>query len=113
MPAGRSPRLWWCCFLAAYPFSLGPVVWLLDRTQPNDRIMVCAEAFYWPVLAVSEAVPPVGELVEGYIDWWSAATPAPANAPLPAPPLIPPPMPATTVTIDANGVERIGVDFTP
>jgi hypothetical protein len=102
-------------FLVAYPFSLGPVVWLLDRTQPNDRIMACAEVFYWPVLAVSDALPPVGGLVEGYIDWWSAATPAPANAPLPAPPIPPPPtlpLPATTITVDANGVERIGVDFT-
>ncbi|MES2791524.1 MAG: hypothetical protein V4719_18040 [Planctomycetota bacterium] len=60
---------WTWIFLTWYTLSIGPMYWTwFDGTQSRDPSYV--EAFYRPLVYACALIPPLGKLVNAYIELW-------------------------------------------
>lgn len=71
---GRSPWPWVALFLilvVAYPFSLGPVVWIIETFDPNydSPLLPVLNILYIPVTWLYAAADEP-EWFDDYLDWW-------------------------------------------
>lgn len=71
-----SPWYWWTLtafvFPVAYPLSLGPVAWGLEKFELDDPYLVGSLQFlYAPVNQVAESSPSLFlDAYKAYVDWW-------------------------------------------
>ena len=70
---------WWACWLAiaiagsviGYPLSAGPVIWVLQRANSPDWLLVACDCFYTPAFLALDYVPEsTGEAYASYLSWW-------------------------------------------
>lgn len=94
--------------LVAYVLSVGPLLALASNSHAQslfqslgpygeDGVIYVLSLFCWPLEQLSETFPDsVGTVVQAYVDWWmpsvSHGVSIPASAPLPTPPIPPPPI---------------------
>ena len=71
----RWPRWIWFVsvplLLAAYPFSIGPAVWLVEKGYLSDSTTEVLGTAYLPMLITAETVPPLEHALEQYLEWWT------------------------------------------
>ncbi len=58
----------WIC-LTWYVLSIGPLYWIWYHSTVNSEPSM-VEAFYRPLVYACEFVPPLGKLVNAYIELW-------------------------------------------
>ena len=68
-----------------YVLSIGPASWMCDTGYLDQDL---ARRVYLPLIVLHNAVPPIGNVLESYVELFSPAAPPPAPVPTPAVPVV-------------------------
>jgi len=58
--------------LPVYPLSIGPVIWLYQHQWISPTAASTLEQIYSPLKYLHDSIPPVGFLLDRYINFWNS-----------------------------------------